>query len=97
MNLKDYVFNEINKEKLRLRRLEIKNISKIIKENIEVLFNSDDLYYFPCAGSGYYLKYRSVSGYNLKFYICNKQGVRKGNDIFTLCWFDYDNLIKIEK
>lgn len=54
MNEKD-IINKISDDISKKKEIFKKDIAKIVKENVP--FNRNDMYYFKCNGSGYYLKF----------------------------------------
>ena len=54
MNEKD-IINKISDDISKKKEILKKDIAKIVKENVP--FNRNDMYYFKCNGSGYYLKF----------------------------------------
>lgn len=95
MNEKD-IINKIDDDINKKKEILKKDIAKIVKENIP--FNTSDMYYFKCNGSGYYLKFVKTIDENMIFDIYTKGGKRKGKT-FEIHWCYMDcikniNIIK---
>lgn len=95
MNEKD-IINKIDDDISKKKEILKKDIAKIVKENIP--FNTNDMYYFKCNGSGYYLKFIKTIDENMIFDIYTKGGKRKGKT-FEIHWCYMDcikniNIIK---
>ena len=84
--MRDIIRDELRAEKDRHR----KAMSDIVKRNIN--FDKESTYYYPCQGSGYYLRFNDVSGETVVFDIYSKGGIKK-SDKFYINWYGI-NLIK---
>ena len=84
--MRDIIRDEIQAEKDRHR----KAISDIVKRNIN--FDKESTYYYPCQGSGYYLRFNDVIGETVVFDIYSKGGIKKSYK-FYINWYGI-NLIK---
>ena len=86
--MRDIIRDEIQAEKDRHR----KAIYDIVKCNIN--FDKESTYYYPCQGSGYYLKFNDVIGETVVFDIYSKGGIKK-SDKFYINWYGIDLIKKI--